>query len=135
MTTAKCQLCNFSFCRLDMHLCTHDTTPAEYSNLFPDEKFSINFIKHQEKLKRKSLGIHGNKGKTAWNKGKKSSEKFRESIRESHWAKKPIEETHEIGKKMSINGTNSMRKINEDGKAFRMPKGYHSEEYKQKLKK
>lgn len=77
---------------------------------------------------------HGNKGRVPWNKDRKATEKERQAIKDSHWTKKPHEETLEIRKAISENGTRVMTKVNADGKAFRMPKGYHTEEHKQYMR-
>jgi hypothetical protein len=126
-----CQLCLKIFRRIDLHLRIHNISSSEYAELFPLDRFSkaVN-----EKTVKKLPRPHGNTGRVAWNKGRKATEEERRKIKEAHWARKSPEETLEIRKKMSINGSNTMKKINEDGRAFRMPKGYHTEEHKARMK-
>jgi len=127
-------MCSKAFKRLDLHLRTHGVSPLEYTELFPLDDFSKVVNVKKEKINNPPSKIHGNTGRIAWNRGRKSTEEEKRKIRESHWARKPPEETLEIRKKMSINGSNTMKKINENGKAFRMPKGYHTEEHKVRMK-
>jgi hypothetical protein len=72
-----------------------------------------------------------NKGKPTWSKGKKFDDVYRQHIKESHWARKPVEETLGIRAQCALNGQRAMQVINADGRAFRMPKGFWSEEHKQ----
>ncbi len=136
MKKIECSICHKAFSRIDMHLVSHDISQEEYSKKFPEDKFSISYLKRQKKIKEKGLPkIHGNKGRVAWNRGKKTSDSAKKKISESHWARRPLSETVEIRKKMSLNGQRTFKKLHEEGKAFRMPKGYHTEEHKQKIKK
>lgn len=128
--TIMCLICGNEFQRISTsHLRKHGITFREYCEKFPFAEIISDRLKKISSEQGKK-----NKGRESWSKGKKMSDDFKKKVRESHWSKKPLEDTIRIREKMSINGTNSMIKINSEGKAFRMPKGYHTEEHKEKMR-
>jgi len=110
----KCEVCGKEFLVIMFsHLKLHNLTMSEYKNMFPD------------------VQIYGIPMR---NKGTHLSELHLQHLRENHWARKPIEETQEIRKICSENGRRSYEKMNsEGGTAFRMPKGYHTQEFKDNM--
>jgi hypothetical protein len=126
-----CCVCEKEFKKITQsHLkAKHSMTMECYISLFPDAVLVNNALREiSSKIGKR------NKGRQSWCKGIKMSDDFRRKIRESHWARKPIEETIEIRKKMSENGRATMDFLNKSGKAFRMPKGYHTEEHKDRMR-
>lgn len=100
-----CQFCKKDFKSLVGHVKRkHNVSSKEYRKLFPGSVMIIITEKHREKMKK------------------------------NHWARKPKEQTVHVRASCSRNGTNSMNLINSNGTAFRMPKGYHTEEFKQRMK-
>ena len=68
------------------------------------------------------------------NKGRKLSEEWKRHISETHWSRKPLEETKHVREALAEIGRQSMKKLNAPGgKAFRMPIGYHTQEFKNEL--
>ncbi|MBT7915303.1 hypothetical protein HN588_15500 [Candidatus Bathyarchaeota archaeon] len=55
--------------------------------------------------------------------------------RHGHWSTKPKDETEELREKLSENGRRVMEMINADGRAFRMPKGHHTKEHRERMSK
>lgn len=122
----KCEICDRSFQKItSTHLKKHNISLREYVENFPN----ANLVCDRLRVISSKIGMK-NKGRKAWNKGLKASTEHKKKISESHWSKKPNDETVHIRSKLSVNGTKVMRMLNETGQAFRMPKGYHSEEHK-----
>lgn len=126
-----CKLCEKIFKTITFsHLYRkHKMSFSEYILRFPD----ASLVSDESRENSSKIGKK-NKGRRAWNKGLTATEESRQKTRDTHWSRKPIEETIDIRAKMSINGTNTMKRINDEGKAFRMPKGYHTEEHKEKMR-
>lgn len=127
-----CLVCNKAFMRVTgSHLKRHNLTCDLYKQRFGKDAI----LEHPSVVEARNRRISMTKtGVVSPFKGKKRSDAFREKIKASHWANKPIEETIAIRKILSENGKKVFDKLNKDGRAWRMPKGYHSEEHKQRMR-
>lgn len=125
-----CLLCDLQFKKItNSHLKIHSLTVAEYRDKFPNAVITCDSLREVSR----NVGL-ANKGRSPWSKGRTFSSEYRKRISESHWSKKPIIETAELRAKLSENGKRVMSQLNIDGRAFRMPKGFHSQEFKDKMR-
>lgn len=99
---------------------------SDYVSQFPDAPLISDDLREISA----SMGRR-NKGRPAWNKGKQFDDEYRQHVKKSHWANKPPEETKAIRAQCALNGRRSMELLNTNGRAFRMKKGFWSEEHKQ----
>jgi len=96
----KCEVCGNLYKSLARHLQKHSLDKNSYTEMFPGSPVQVLSDEHKEKIKN------------------------------SHWTTRPEDETFEIRKRISENGSAVMKKVNSEGKAFRMKKGFWSEDHK-----
>lgn len=121
-----CAVCDRKFQRItSTHVKTHGLSLVEYIAKFPAaELVTARLRKISAEVGKK------NKGKPTWSKGVKFSPEYRQRISDSHWSRKPKEETRELRAKLAENGRRALKLINSDGRAFRMQSGHHTEDHK-----
>jgi hypothetical protein len=100
MSKIICRLCHKEFQSLARHLGTHGHDKISYLEMFPGE--IVQALSEEQKKK----------------------------ISDSHWSKKDPSEIEHIKKALSKNGRNTMKVLNDQGKAFRMKPGFWSQEHK-----
>ena len=96
----KCKVCGREYKSLARHIGKHGLNKKTYQELYPGEIIQVLTKDHKEKIKS------------------------------SHWSTREATETENIRKKISENGARVMKRLNDEGKAFRMEKGFWSEDHK-----